>query len=90
VQSWAQQSVHFYYYYLAFGGGDMPTNKDLYKLRREADEQRVRENNLLLYGFFGKQVESIREVQQRLNAQLQAHEVNKMKSEIAELNETTD
>jgi len=68
----------------------MPTNKDLYKLRREADEQRVRENNLLLYGFFGKQVESIREVQQRLNAQLQAHEVNKMAAEIAELNETTN
>lgn len=68
----------------------MAANKDLYKLRREADEQRVRENNLLLYGFFGKRVESIREVQQRLNAQLQAHEVNKMAAEIAELNETTN
>lgn len=66
----------------------MPVNKDLYKLRREAEEQRIRENNLLLYGFFGRQAEPIREVQLRLNAQLKATEVNKMLSEIAEINET--
>lgn len=65
----------------------MPITKDGYKLRREADEQRARENNELLYGFFGKRAESIREVQLRLHAQLQAREINKMKSEIAELNE---
>jgi hypothetical protein len=62
---------------------------DGYKQRREADAQRARENNELLYGFFGKRAESIREVQSRLHAQLQAREINKMKSEIAELNETT-
>lgn len=66
----------------------MPTSKDLYKLRREADEQRIRENNALLYGF-GKQSEPIREVQLRLNAQLKATEVNKMKAEINEINATT-
>ena len=63
---------------------------DGYKQRREADAQRARENNELLYGFFGKRAESIREVQSRLHAQLQAREINKMKSEIAELNETTN
>lgn len=62
---------------------------DGYKLRREADAQRARENNELLYGFFGKQAESIREVQARLNAQLRVTEVNKMKSEINEINATT-
>jgi len=67
----------------------MPTSKDLYKLRREADEQRIRENNALLYGFFGKQSEPIREVQLRLNAQLRVTEVNKMKAEINEINATT-
>jgi hypothetical protein len=66
----------------------MPITKDGYKLRREEDERRARENNELLYGFFGKRAESIREVQLRLHAQLQAREINKMKSEIAELNET--
>jgi len=64
----------------------MGTKTDMYKMRREADEQRVRENNLLLYGFFGRQAEPIREVQQRLNAQLKAREVNNMAAEIAELN----
>jgi len=63
---------------------------DGYKQRREADAQRARENNELLYGFFGKRAESIREVQSRLHAQLQAREINKMKSEIAELNQTTN
>jgi hypothetical protein len=62
---------------------------DGYKLRREADAQRARENNELLYGFFGKQAEPIREVQARLNAQLRVTEVNKMKSEINEINATT-
>jgi hypothetical protein len=62
---------------------------DGYKQRREAEAQRVRENNELLYGFFGKQAEPIREVQQRLNAQLRVTEVNKMKSEINEINATT-
>ena len=64
-------------------------SSDGYKQRREADAQRARENNQLLYGFFGKQAESIREVQQRLNQQLRLTEVNKMKSEIAELNATS-
>ena len=64
----------------------MATNKDTYRLRREAEEKRIRENNYLLYTFFGKQAESIREVQMRLNAQLKAHEVNNMAAEIAELN----
>ena len=41
----------------------MAINKDLYKLRREAEEQRIRENNLLLYGFFGKQAEPIRVIE---------------------------
>jgi hypothetical protein len=59
---------------------------DGYKQRREADAQRARENNELLYGFFGKQAEPIREVQARLNAQLKAHEINKMVSEINEIN----
>ena len=63
---------------------------DGYKQRREEDAQRARENNELLYGFFGKRAESIREVQSRLHAQLQAREINKMKSEIAELNATTN
>ena len=67
----------------------MPTTKDTYKLRREADEKRTRENNQLLYGFFGKQAEPIREVQQRLNQQLRLTEVNKMKSEIKEINATS-
>ena len=67
----------------------MATNKDTYRLRREAEEKRIRENNYLLYTFFGKQAEPIREVQQRLNAQLRVTEVNKMKSEINEINATT-
>jgi uncharacterized protein with gpF-like domain len=67
----------------------MATNKDTYRLRREAEEKRIRENNYLLYTFFGKQAEPIREVQQRLNTQLRATEVNKMKSEINEINATT-
>jgi uncharacterized protein with gpF-like domain len=62
---------------------------DGYKQRREAEEKRIRENNELLYGFFGKQAEPIREVQQRLNTQLRVTEVNKMKSEINEINATT-
>lgn len=65
-------------------------SSDGYKQRREAEEQWIRENNELLYGFFGKQVESIREVQSRLNQQLRLTEVNKMKSEIAELRATTN
>lgn len=65
-------------------------SSDGYKQRREAEEQWIRENNELLYGFFGKQVESIREVQSRLHAQLQVREINKMKSEIAELKATTN
>lgn len=68
----------------------MAINKDLYKLRREEEEQRIRENNQLLYGFFGKQSEPIRDVQARLNEQLKAREINKMASEIAEINETTN
>ena len=64
----------------------MGTKTDAYKMRREADDQRIRENNELLYTFFGKKSEPIREVQVRLNAQLKATEVNKMASEIAELN----
>ena len=67
----------------------MATNKDTYRLRREAEEKRIRENNYLLYTFFGKQAEPIREVQQRLNTQLRVTEVNKMKSEINEINATT-
>lgn len=65
-------------------------SSDGYKQRREEDAQRARENNELLYGFFGKRAEPIREVQSRLHAQLQAREINKMKSEIAELNQTTN
>lgn len=67
----------------------MATNKDTYKLRREAEEKRIRENNYLLYTFFGMKSEPIREVQQRLNTQLRVTEVNKMKSEINEINATT-
>jgi hypothetical protein len=59
-----------------------------YKQRREEEMRWVLNNNELLYGFFGRKAESIREVQQRLHAQLQAREINKMKSEIAELNAT--
>lgn len=59
---------------------------DPYKQRRNEEDQWVRDNNALLYGFFGRQVDSIREVQQRLNMQLKAHEINKMRSEINEIN----
>jgi hypothetical protein len=65
-------------------------NYEGYKQRREEEMRWVLNNNQLLYGFFGKQAESIREVQQRLNQQLRLTEVNKMKSEIAELNQTTN
>lgn len=64
-------------------------NYEGYKQRREEEMRWVLNNNQLLYGFFGKQAESIREVQQRLNQQLRLTEVNKMKSEIAELNATS-
>jgi hypothetical protein len=63
-------------------------SSDGYKQRREEEMRWVLNNNELLYGFFGRKAESIREVQQRLHAQLQAREINKMKSEIAELNAT--
>ena len=62
---------------------------DGYKQRREAEAQRARDNNYLLYTFFGMKCESIREVQQRLNTHLRVTEVNKMKSEINEINATT-
>lgn len=62
-------------------------NYEGYKRRREAEIQWIRGSNELLYGFFGKQV-SVREVQQRLNQQVKARVINKMKSEIAELNAT--
>jgi hypothetical protein len=62
-------------------------NYEGYKRRREEEIQWIRGSNELLYGFFGKQV-SVREVQLRLNQQVKARVVNKMKSEIAELNAT--
>jgi len=67
----------------------MGGKRDVYKIRRQLDADRAKQNNELLYGFFGKQAESIGKVQLRLNAQLQVHEVNKMIAEIAELNKTT-
>ena len=68
----------------------MGTKTDAYKMRREAEEQRLRENNELLYGFFGRKAEPIREVQQRLHVQLQARAINNMAAEIAELKATTN
>jgi DNA gyrase/topoisomerase IV subunit A len=68
----------------------MGTKRDIYKIRKEIDKANAKHNNELLYGFFGRQAESISEVQQRLNQQLRAHEINKMTAEIAELNATTN
>jgi hypothetical protein len=65
-------------------------SSDGYKQRREEEMRWVLNNNELLYGFFGRKAESIREVQSRLNQQLRLTEVNKMKSEIAELRATTN
>ena len=68
----------------------MPAKGDSYKRRKEIEAAVAKENNTLLYGFFGMKPEPIGEVQQRLNKQLQATEINKMLSEIAELNATTN
>lgn len=68
-------------------------SKDGYKLKREEYARQAEENNQLLYGFFGRKAEPVAEIRQRLDAQLRLTEVNKMRSEIAELNaisETTD
>jgi hypothetical protein len=68
----------------------MGTKRDIYKIRKQIDADKAKQNNELLYGFFGRQAESIGEVQSRLNVQLRAHEINKMTAEIAELNKTTN
>jgi hypothetical protein len=63
----------------------MGTNKDGYKLKRAAYMAEVRMHHELLCNFFDKPVESVVEVQKRLNFQLRAHEINQMAQEIAEL-----
>lgn len=68
----------------------MGTKRDIYKIRKQIDADRAKQNNELLYGFFGRQAESIGDVQSRLNTQLRVHEINKMTAEIAELNKTTN
>jgi hypothetical protein len=47
----------------------------------------ARMHHELLCNFFDKPVESVVEVQERLNAQLRAHEINQMAREIEEINE---
>ena len=68
----------------------MGTKRDIYKIRKQIDAEKAKSNNELLYGFFGMKAEPVWEVQQRLNAQLRVHEINKMTAEIAELNNTTN
>jgi len=68
----------------------MGISKDTYKLRREEYARKVAQSNALLYGFFGKEAEPVPEVQARLNQQLRLTEINKMKSEIAEINATSE
>jgi hypothetical protein len=65
----------------------MGMSKDGYKLKREAYMAEVRMHHELLCNFFDKPVEPVVEVQERLNAQLRAHEINQMAAEIEEINE---
>ena len=84
VQSLAQHWVHCSFFLL---GCDMGTNKDGYRLKRAAYMAEARMHHELLCNFFDKPVESVVEVQERLNAQLRAHEINQMAREIEEINE---
>jgi len=68
----------------------MGTKGNAHMARKQADIDRARESNALLYGFFGKKAEPVSEVQKRLNQQLRSREVNSMAAEINEINATTN
>jgi hypothetical protein len=59
---------------------------DGYKVKRAAYSVAAEENHAMFCYFFGKPFEPVPEIQTRLNQQLNAHTVNKMKQEIAEIN----
>jgi hypothetical protein len=63
----------------------MGMSKDGYKLKREAYMAEVRMHHELLCNFFGKPVEPIAVVHERLRQNLKKHEVDQMAQEIAEL-----
>lgn len=65
-------------------------SKDGYKLKREEYARQAADNHKMLNTFFGRKTEPLSEIRRRLDAQLRLTEVNKMQSEIAEINATSE
>lgn len=64
----------------------MGMTTDGYKRRREEYRAEALRHHTLPCYFFGRQVDPVPDVVERLNAQLRAREVNQMKDEIKEIN----
>lgn len=60
--------------------------KDGYKIKRAAYSAAAAHSHELQCNLFGKPYEPVPDIRQRLDAHLRAHTIDKMKSEIDEIN----